>query len=826
MSLSSRAPLRDATNNKSSSAFNRDAAKSHLLKSLTSSTTTAKATSHKLMETLTNMSKASATADGKAKLGGARRVAVPNTASAQVVPLAPSTEPASWQVEKDSLLAQVSSLQAQLLTLQSPSASAWSAEKVELENACVATQEALEAQRAQTEALKQQVEAMSLQLAAQAIELTAAQDKIAQLQREKDAYERAANADTDVSGRSANSVQPSTMDDGGEDDTVEFPTLAKTATKADEAAGPEMPASPVVVLNVSSRSPLANASTASPAPLPSAFAPFPSLDDELPTATTAASAAVAVVDPTTDDFAPITIEEMERSLGAHDPFALLEEEHPHRRATDEANESAGSINLSMSASREMLMSPHNRSGVQSSHLLLLPSAFNSPKAHGAAVDMPSPIASHSPAADSSPNVVASSSSLPSSSSSSSLATLSASARKIQAHFRGYMERTYLPQEQALAKLPLTSPSTPAAKRRKGESGAAAGVSPVKLAHGAAFGIEEEEDQQEDDMDQSTAKASARKPCLDDLDVDEPTEVSQMDESMEDASPTAAAAAASAAAPDSMFSSTTSSSATRPTAAAQLPVGQPIAPADAKRFSSELRSLRPTLGSLDACWTLRSKAMNRAEQLVRERGLNGFSAWTPGWKDELAGFQRCMGMQLSDLRSSILREACRLLLALAEGAPREFEDQLMFYLPLLWKSLYVTIKIISTTADETCGELVERVATAKSIPLLLSGLQDTHAVVREKVGTYLARVLAQATASELEVALPAITVGLKAGLGDNDAKARASWRAVFGALRGLFPAQMHAVLEGLPTTVQKAIEADRKAAAAKPSAKALAGKRKK
>lgn len=252
--------------------------------------------------------------------------------------------------------------------------------------------------------------------------------------------------------------------------------------------------------------------------------------------------------------------------------------------------------------------------------------------------------------------------------------LTASAVKIQSLFRGRMERGYLAQETRLAALPLTSPSTPAAatpcaKRQRRL------VSPVRI---AISNMVLEEDA-EMDADRSIGASSTAVPAARALSLKSPT-VDVSDDS------------------------------------SATPLGAPLSPTESKRLSSEIRLHRPTLNSLDACWTLRSKAMNRIEELVRERGVHGLSGW-PQWKDELAHLQRGMAVQLGDLRSSILREACRLLIALAEASPRDFEDQLAFYAPLLWKSLYVTIKIISTTADETMMEIVNRVATIRTVPIV-------------------------------------------------------------------------------------------------------------
>jgi len=153
---------------------------------------------------------------------------------------------------------------------------------------------------------------------------------------------------------------------------------------------------------------------------------------------------------------------------------------------------------------------------------------------------------------------------------------------------------------------------------------------------------------------------------------------------------------------------------------------PLSILEQRRVQSELKQHRSMLATIEQCWTLRSKAMNAIEAVVRERGAGGMVGWS-GWTGELGLLQRGMSAQLCDLRSSILRESCRLLIALAEASPREFEEssQLGFYAPLLFKGLYVTIKIISSTCDETMQEIVARVATVKSVPVVSTVLAPQH-----------------------------------------------------------------------------------------------------
>src|SRR5688572_8331696 len=74
----------------------------------------------------------------------------------------------------------------------------------------------------------------------------------------------------------------------------------------------------------------------------------------------------------------------------------------------------------------------------------------------------------------------------------------------------------------------------------------------------------------------------------------------------------------------------------------------------------------------------------------------------------------MEHQLQDLRSSVIREACRTLLTMAHVSGALFHEHMAFYLPILFSRLYVTIKIISQSSHDCIRALLERSHTVKSL----------------------------------------------------------------------------------------------------------------
>ncbi len=195
-------------------------------------------------------------------------------------------------------------------------------------------------------------------------------------------------------------------------------------------------------------------------------------------------------------------------------------------------------------------------------------------------------------------------------------------------------------------------------------------------------------------------------------------------------------------------------------------------------------------------------MNCIEEIVRESNMNEWDQWP----SQLEQFRCCMIEQLVDLRSSIVREACRTLIAMAEAAPAAFESELAHYFTALYKGLYVTIKVISSACDETIKTLVERVNTVKCIPVLLGGLQDPHTVVREKCGIHLAEFLQLGhDSSVIEPFATELTQAIRVHIADSDQGTRAAFRSVFAAFQVQFPTKAAPLFQEFTGTVQRTIQ---------------------
>jgi len=347
----------------------------------------------------------------------------------------------------------------------------------------------------------------------------------------------------------------------------------------------------------------------------------------------------------------------------------------------------------------------------------------------------------------------------------------ASATKIQSAFRGHLTRSALELEKQLAALPINSPSTPAqtsAKRVRSNPTASAIAKPKFI-----LNTESESN--------STASSAL------------PTPV--------------ATPAIKKATPATLRTMTV------------------------KQVATEFKALKKTLRDTSNDWTLRQQALNRIEELARTVIIQT-STDIDTWELELKGLQPALVEQIIDLRSSIVREACRTLIALSEAHVGAFEVSASVYLPHLFKNLYVTIKVISGSCDECCRTLVRTVNSPKLIPTLLAGANDTHKEVREGAGRYLAQLMTQigvdgVTESDLSpTASQAVVNARRAGLteqidgvcemvrkyiGDGDKDVRAAFRLVFESLftSTSYRSAADQLLASFSAAVQKTIESERR-----------------
>lgn len=278
---------------------------------------------------------------------------------------------------------------------------------------------------------------------------------------------------------------------------------------------------------------------------------------------------------------------------------------------------------------------------------------------------------------------------------------------------------------------------------------------------------------------------------------------------------AAGGAAPAAAPLPLDFSSPPPPAARPSpvpAAAAAPASSPAAaPAAAAPFAAALKAKRKVLSSTQSCWNLRVKAMNEIEAMYVDGGV---ATSAPSLPDDLRKLSRCLKAQLGDLRSAIIREACRLLVTVAGscGGEAAFAPFFASLLPSLLSRLFVTVRPIADAADTCVRSALQRSGpetAARAVPVLVrAALEDGHPQVRARSCEYLTLVLLSSPPPASGPARGGVAAAVARVALDSDRDARAAARHLFLAVEVVWPDEAARLASSFSAATRRAISDDR------------------
>jgi CLASP N terminal len=239
-------------------------------------------------------------------------------------------------------------------------------------------------------------------------------------------------------------------------------------------------------------------------------------------------------------------------------------------------------------------------------------------------------------------------------------------------------------------------------------------------------------------------------------------------------------------------------------------GRPLSRAEGQHVLQIVRRHVEKLQTADDNWSERTESMQALETLIREKPVATIG---PKWWREMDSLRRCMVVQLEDLRSSVVKAACRLLIALASalGEHELFADFVSFLLPVMFDRLYVTIKVISQSVDKCIRDVLSRAKhwAPKCIPdCINTAMNDVHAIARARAAQYLAQILTDCfddvTVDDYILELAGV---IGKNINDPDREARAATRTLFLAFKRLWPQAANKLFEKFSSSIQRAIKHD-------------------
>ncbi|XP_011080151.1 CLIP-associated protein isoform X2 [Sesamum indicum] len=163
--------------------------------------------------------------------------------------------------------------------------------------------------------------------------------------------------------------------------------------------------------------------------------------------------------------------------------------------------------------------------------------------------------------------------------------------------------------------------------------------------------------------------------------------------------------------------------------------EPIKVNSEKGLIREFEKIASTLVP-DKHWSVRIAAMQRVEGLVL-----GGAADYPGFHGLLKQLVAPLSTQLSDRRSSIVKQACHLLSFLSKDLLRDFEACAEMFIPVLFKLVVITVLVIAESADNCIKTMLRNCKVSRALPRIVDcAKNDRAAVLRARCCEYALLIL--------------------------------------------------------------------------------------
>ncbi|CAA2999522.1 CLIP-associated isoform X2 [Olea europaea subsp. europaea] len=163
--------------------------------------------------------------------------------------------------------------------------------------------------------------------------------------------------------------------------------------------------------------------------------------------------------------------------------------------------------------------------------------------------------------------------------------------------------------------------------------------------------------------------------------------------------------------------------------------EPIKVYSEKELMKEFEKIASTLVP-DKDWSMRIAAMQRIEGLVI-----GGAADYPCFRGLLKQLVGPLNTQLSDRRSSIVKQACHLLCFLSKELLGDFESCAEMFIPVLFKLVVITVLVIAESADNCIKMMLRNCKVPRLLPRIVDcSKNDRSAVLRSRCCEYALLIL--------------------------------------------------------------------------------------
>ncbi|XP_024030060.1 CLIP-associated protein isoform X1 [Morus notabilis] len=163
--------------------------------------------------------------------------------------------------------------------------------------------------------------------------------------------------------------------------------------------------------------------------------------------------------------------------------------------------------------------------------------------------------------------------------------------------------------------------------------------------------------------------------------------------------------------------------------------EPIKVYSEKELIREMEKIASTLVP-EKDWSIRIAAMQRVEGLVC-----GGAVDYPCFRGLLKQLVGPLSTQLSDRRSSIVKQACHLLCFLSKELLGDFESSAETFIPVLFKLVVITVLVIAESADNCIKTMLRNCKVARVLPRMADcAKNDRSAILRARCCEYALLIL--------------------------------------------------------------------------------------
>ncbi|MQL85358.1 hypothetical protein Taro_017888 [Colocasia esculenta] len=201
------------------------------------------------------------------------------------------------------------------------------------------------------------------------------------------------------------------------------------------------------------------------------------------------------------------------------------------------------------------------------------------------------------------------------------------------------------------------------------------------------------------------------------------------------------------------------------------------------------------------WSVRIAAMQRVEGLV-----SGGATDFPSFALLLKQFVTPLSTQLSDRRSSIVKQACHLLSFLSKELLGDFEACAEMFIPVLFKLVVITVLVIAESADNCIKTMLRNCKVARVLPRIADcAKNDRSAVLRARCCEYALLVLEYwADAPEIQRSADLYEDFIKCCVADAMSEVRSTARTCYRMFAKTWPDRSRRLFLSFDPVIQRII----------------------